>query len=72
MTLTIHKEENEQRELKLTVEVSEDRVEKAMRSKARELGREMRFPGFRKGKVPYRVVVQRVGRGRCALKQSTK
>jgi trigger factor len=62
VTLTIHKEENEQRELKLTVEVSEDRVEKAMRGKARELGRDMRFPGFRKGKVPYRVVVQRVGR----------
>ena len=62
MTLTIHKEENEQREIKLTVEVSEDQVQSAMRSKARELGREMRFPGFRRGKVPYRVVVQRLGR----------
>ena len=62
MTLTIHKEENDERELKLTVEVSEDQVEKAMRGKARELAREMRFPGFRRGKVPYRVVVQRLGR----------
>jgi trigger factor len=62
VTLTIHKEENDERELKLTVEVSEDQVEKAMRGKARELAREMRFPGFRKGKVPYRVVVQRLGR----------
>lgn len=62
MTLTIHKEENDERELKLTVEVSEDQVEKAMRAKARELAREMRFPGFRRGKVPYRVVLQRVGR----------
>ncbi len=62
MTLTIHKEENDERELKLTVEVSEDQVQKAMRGKARELGRDMNFPGFRKGKVPYRVVVQRVGR----------
>ncbi len=61
MTLTIHKEENDERELKLTVEVSEDQVQKAMRGKARELGRDMNFPGFRKGKVPYRVVVQRVG-----------
>ena len=62
MTLTIHKEENDVREVKLTVEVSEDQVEKAMRTKARELGREMSFPGFRQGKVPYRVVVQRLGR----------
>lgn len=62
MTLTIHKEENDERELKLTVEVSEDQVEKAMRGKARELAREMRFPGFRRGKVPYRVVIQRLGR----------
>jgi trigger factor len=62
VTLTIHKEENDVRELKLTVEVSEDQVEKAMRKKARELGRDMGFSGFRKGKVPYRVVVQRLGR----------
>ncbi len=62
MTLTIHREENDQRELQLKVEVSEDQVEQAMRKKARELGRELRFPGFRKGKVPYRVVLQRVGR----------
>jgi trigger factor len=62
VTLTIHKEENDQRELQLKVEVSEDQVEQAMRKKARELGRDLRFPGFRKGKVPYRVVLQRVGR----------
>ncbi len=62
MTLTIHKEENDVRELQLKVEVSEDQVEKAMRKKARELGREIRFPGFRSGKVPYRVIIQRVGR----------
>ncbi len=62
MTLTIHKEEDDKRQLKLSVEVSEDRVEKAMRQKARELARDINFPGFRKGKVPYRVVLQRVGR----------
>ena len=61
MTLTIHTEENEQRELKLTIEVDEDRVEKAMRQTARKLGRELNIPGFRRGKVPYNVVVRRVG-----------
>ena len=62
MAITIHKEENDQRELQLKVEVSEDQVETAMRKKARELGRELRFPGFRRGKVPYRVIIQRLGR----------
>ena len=62
MTLTIQKEEDDKRQLKLSVEVSEDRVEKAMRLKARKMAREISFPGFRKGKVPYRVVLQRVGR----------
>lgn len=62
MTLTIHKEEDDQRQLKVKVEVSEDRVEKAMRQKARQLSRDLSFPGFRKGKVPYGVVIRRIGR----------
>ena len=61
MTLTINTVEDDQRQLKLTVEVSEDRVEEAMRKKARQLGSEVRVPGFRRGKVPYNVVVQRFG-----------
>lgn len=61
-TLTIHKEEDEQRQLHVTVDVAEDRVQKAMRQKARELGREIRVPGFRPGKAPYNVVVNRVGK----------
>ncbi len=62
MTLTIHTEENEQRELKLTIEVPEDRVQKAMRQTARKLAREVSVPGFRRGKVPYNVLVRRVGK----------
>ncbi len=62
MTLTIQTEENEQRELKLTIEVPEKRVEQAMRQTARKLGREISIPGFRRGKVPYNVVLRRVGR----------
>ena len=62
MTLTIHKEEDDQRQLKLKVEVSEDRVQKAIHKKARELAKEIRFPGFRKGKVPYGVVLSRLGK----------
>jgi trigger factor len=62
VTLTIHTEENEQRELKLTIEVPEERVEKQMRQAARKLGREISIPGFRRGKVPYNVILRRVGR----------
>ncbi|MCP4428317.1 MAG: trigger factor [Chloroflexi bacterium] len=62
MTLTIHTEENEQRELQLTIEVDEKRIEKAMRQNARKLAREINLPGFRRGKAPYNVIVRRVGR----------
>jgi trigger factor len=68
-TLTIHKEEDEQRQLQLTVEVAEERVQKAMRQKARQLGREIRIPGFRPGKAPYNVIERRIGKN--ALRAET-
>lgn len=37
-------------------------VEKRLDRAARQLGREMRIPGFRRGKVPAQLVIQRVGR----------
>lgn len=61
MTLTIHTEEDEQRQLKVTVNVPEERVQSQMRETARALAREVRIPGFRKGKVPYNILVRRVG-----------
>lgn len=62
MTLTIHTEEDAQRQLKVTVEVAEERVEKQMRETARQIGRGVNIPGFRPGKVPYQVLVQRIGK----------
>jgi len=62
VTLTIHTEEDEQRQLKVTVEVPEERVEKQMKRTAREIARSVDIPGFRRGRVPYNVIVQRVGR----------
>lgn len=61
MTLTIDTKEDEQRQLTLTIEVDEARVQQAMREKARELGKEFRIPGFRQGKAPYSVIVRRIG-----------
>lgn len=62
MTLTINTEEDERRQLKVTVEVPEERVEQQMKRTARQVGRNVSIPGFRPGKVPYEVLVQRVGR----------
>lgn len=61
MTLNIQTAEDSQRQLTLTIEVEEERVRKAMVQKARELGREVRIPGFRPGKAPYDVIVRRIG-----------
>jgi trigger factor len=62
VTLTIHKEEDDQRQLKVRVEVDEKRVEQAMRETARQLARDIHIPGFRRGKAPYGVVLRRFGR----------
>jgi len=61
VALTIHTEEDEQRQLLMTVEVPEDRIEEMMRIVAQKLARDVRIPGFRKGKAPYNVMVKRVG-----------
>ena len=61
MTLNIQTAEDDKRQLTLTIEVDEPRVQKAMQQKARELGREIQLPGFRPGKAPYDVVVRRIG-----------
>ena len=50
-----------ERQLSLTIEVEEERVERARRRTARDISREVDIPGFRKGKAPYEVVVQRFG-----------
>ena len=62
MTLNIQTEQDEQRQLLMTIEVPEDRVEKQMRKTARKLAHEVNIPGFRKGKVPYPVLLKRLGR----------
>jgi trigger factor len=48
--------------VRVEVEVEAAAVERELRNAARELGRDMRMPGFRQGKVPPEVVLQRVGR----------
>lgn len=48
--------------VRVQVEVPSSEVEARLERKARQLGREMKLPGFRRGKVPAPLVIQRVGR----------
>jgi trigger factor len=48
--------------VRVQVEVDPAEVQSRLERKARQLGREMRIPGFRRGKVPAPLVIQRVGR----------
>lgn len=48
--------------VRVQVEVAPEEIQTRLESKARQLGREMKIPGFRRGKVPAPLVIQRVGR----------
>jgi trigger factor len=48
--------------VRVEAEVAPQEVERRLDQAARAMGRDIRLPGFRKGKVPAPVVIQRVGR----------
>src|SRR4051812_43291597 len=48
--------------VRVDVEVPTDLLERELQTAAGTIGRDMRVPGFRKGKVPPQVVIQQVGR----------
>jgi trigger factor len=48
--------------VRVQVEVPPGEVESRVEQRARQLGRQLKLPGFRKGKVPAPLVLQRVGR----------
>jgi trigger factor len=48
--------------VRVEAEIPASEVERRMQATARQLAQNMRMPGFRKGKVPAPVVIQRVGR----------
>src|SRR5918997_210278 len=54
--------ELEESRVRVEVEVDADDFQKGIDRTARGLAGEMKVPGFRKGKVPPQMVVQRVGR----------
>jgi trigger factor len=52
----------EENKVRLDVEVPADAVRKGVEAKIRELGQQVRVPGFRPGKAPRRVIENRLGR----------
>jgi trigger factor len=48
--------------VRLQAEVPPEEVERSVQEVAKRLGRQLRIPGFRKGKVPPPVVIRRLGR----------
>src|SRR5918911_182094 len=59
-----HVEELADNKVKLTIDVPAHDVHHAVEHAASDLARSVRIPGFRKGKVPMPLLVQRVGRER--------
>lgn len=51
----------ENRQLLLTIEVDEDRAQQTMRQVAHQIAKQSKIPGFRKGKAPYSLILQRYG-----------
>lgn len=62
--ISVTKESVGKRELRLTVEIPEERVQQEMRRVAREISARVPIPGFRKGKAPYGVILQQYGEER--------
>jgi trigger factor len=54
--------ELEDSRVRLQVQVPAGEVEGRLARKAQQLGRELKLPGFRRGKVPAPLVIQRIGR----------
>ena len=48
--------------VRVEAEVTPEEIERSVQRTAAAMGRDLRMPGFRKGKVPPPVVIQRVGR----------
>ena len=57
--------------VRLDAEVPSEEIESSLQRTAAAMGRELRIPGFRKGKVPGPMVIQRVGR-EAVLEQAVR
>lgn len=61
--MNIQTERLENHTARLTVSIDAERLERAKKEAARKLSQRLNIPGFRKGKVPYHIMLQFVGEG---------
>ena len=59
--MNIQTKDLEGRTLEMTVEVPTEDVDRALRAAAKRMSKNTSFPGFRPGKAPYDVIVNRFG-----------
>ncbi|MFL7791492.1 MAG: trigger factor [Anaerolineae bacterium] len=59
--MNITTEPLEGRQMRLTIELDEKETQQAMQRAVRNISRQVDIPGFRKGKAPYDLVLQRFG-----------
>ena len=63
MSITITREEKENRQLGLIIEVDDARFQQEMQKAARKVANQYKIPGFRKGKAPYNIILRQFGVG---------
>ena len=61
MEVTVEKPSELQR--RLTVKVPSEQIEQKMNARLKELGKQVKLKGFRPGRIPYKVLRQRYGKG---------
>ncbi len=59
--MNITTEPLESHQLRLVIEMDEEETQQAMQRAARRISKQVNIPGFRKGKAPYNLVLQRFG-----------
>jgi trigger factor len=61
MSFSVTTEPRDDRQLAVTIEVDQERVDRELRKAANKVSSQYRVPGFRKGKAPYHIIVQKFG-----------
>ena len=61
MSFSVTTEPREDRQLAVTIQVDQQRVERELRKAASKVASQYRIPGFRQGKAPYNIIVQQFG-----------
>jgi trigger factor len=59
--LKVERQDMDNRQTQLTVELEDERLDIAMRSAAKRMGKNSSIPGFRPGKAPYEIILGRFG-----------